>query len=118
MRKWKACAFSSTRKESRPKKWTTPPIACSMCCQADGGCGGRFSAPSNGGAAGNRKLVNDLLLRAAKMLTRVKARKSYARLQSGRARTCQLLSLKSWLSQDSSGVLGTGKLELLGVHVG
>ena len=40
MKKWKAWAFSSTRKERRPKKPTTPDMACSMCCHPVGGGGG------------------------------------------------------------------------------
>ena len=47
MKKWTACAFSSTRKDRRPKKWTMPPMACNMACQAVGGAGGGFAA-SNG----------------------------------------------------------------------
>ena len=39
-KKCTAWAFSSTRKESLPKKCMTPPTTCSMCCHADGGCGG------------------------------------------------------------------------------
>ena len=45
MKKWKAWAFSSTRKDMRPKKWTTPPMAWSMLCHAVGGWGGPSSPP-------------------------------------------------------------------------
>lgn len=47
MKKCTACAFSSTRKDSRPKKCTMPPMACSMACHVVGGAGGGF-AGSNG----------------------------------------------------------------------
>lgn len=50
MKKCTACAFSSTRKDRRPKKCTMPPIACSMACHALGGGGGGL-AGSNGAPA-------------------------------------------------------------------
>lgn len=40
MKKCTACAFSSTRNDRRPKKCTTPEMACSIACHALGGCGG------------------------------------------------------------------------------
>ena len=40
MKKCTACAFSSTRKDRRPKKCTIPPMACSIDCHAVGGAGG------------------------------------------------------------------------------
>ena len=43
MKKCTAWAFSSTKKERRPKKCMTPPMPCSRCCQAEGGCGGGAS---------------------------------------------------------------------------
>ena len=60
MKKCMACAFSSTKKESRPKKCTTPEMACSIDCQADGGAGGGFWA-SNGGPAAAVELVSRTL---------------------------------------------------------
>ena len=44
MKKCTACAFSSTRKDRRPKKWTIPLIPCSMDCHALGGGGGGLAA--------------------------------------------------------------------------
>lgn len=33
MKKWTACAFSSTKNDSRPKKWTTPAMASEQAAQ-------------------------------------------------------------------------------------
>ena len=44
MKKCTACAFSSTRKDRRPKKWTIPPMACSIDCHAVGGGGSGLAA--------------------------------------------------------------------------
>ena len=54
MKKCTACAFSSTRKDRRPKKCTIPLMACSMDCHALGGGGGGLAASK--GAPGH--LVN------------------------------------------------------------
>jgi len=44
-KKCTACAFSSTRKDRRPKKCTTPPIMCSIACHELGGAGGPSAPP-------------------------------------------------------------------------
>jgi hypothetical protein len=51
MKKWTAWAFSSTRKDSRPKNCITPFIPDIKVCQAVGGAGGMaLSGPKGPGA--------------------------------------------------------------------
>ena len=59
MKKCTACAFSSTKKDRRPKKCTIPLMACSMDCHALGGGGGGL-AGSKGAPAQSLNYLNDL----------------------------------------------------------